>query len=105
LREVIRAHLDPSAATAHDGQSLVEDRGGGSGRGQTRDEGIAGSPEVRNGRRPGRPGLERRLCSGSIEIEDADREARARKVRREVAAQMTQSDEAVAHDFLSGGGC
>ncbi len=98
FREVIGAHLDPSAAATHDGQGLVEDRGRGTGRRQTSDEGIAHASEIQNGRHPGRPGLERRLCGGPIEVEDAELEAPARKVRREVAAQMTQSDEAVAHD-------
>src|ERR1700730_9976569 len=71
---------------------------GGGGRAQAREDGIARERAVARGGRPPRAVLEEAAGRLRVEVVHGELEPGALQARRQVPAEMGESDEAIAHD-------
>ena len=97
FREIVGAHFDPSRAGAEDAERPIEHRLRGGGRGQTGDQAIAARGQFAHRGRPSRAGGEDGIGRTALEVMHLEREAGAGEIRRQVSAQMTESDKSVTH--------
>jgi hypothetical protein len=100
LGEIIGAHLYPAAAAAQGRKRLIQDLRGRRGRGEAGDQAVAGFRQLRYGIRPVSAGGQRRIGGAPLQVENAQIETAAGQIGREVFAEISQSDEAVAQNYF-----